>query len=225
MANRRVRMMIIIAKLNESGKMKMFRILSSVLLAVFAIQAAAQEAPDVLARRVMTEVLEIVKNDKSIQAGDQKRIFDLVDAKVLPYFDFRHMTALAMGREWRTASAEQKDALSVEFKTLLVRSYSNALSQYKNQSIDFKPLRAQTTDTDVIVRTEVRQAGAKPVAIDYQMEKQANDWKVYDVMVAGVSLVTNYRETFSQEIKTGGIDGLIKSLHSKNVQNSEGGKK
>lgn len=204
--------------------MKMFKFLLGLLMAFAAAQVMAQEAPDVLARRVMTEVLEIVKTDKSIQAGDQKRIFELVDAKVLPHFDFRHMTALAMGREWRNASNEQKDALTVEFKTLLVRSYSNALSQYKNQSIDFKPLRAQATDTDVVVRTEVRQPGAKPVAIDYQMEKQAAGWKVYDVMVAGVSLVTNYRETFAQEIKAGGVDGLLKSLRSKNAQN-EGGKK
>lgn len=204
--------------------MKMFKLLLGLLMALATAQVLAQEAPDVLARRVMTEVLDIVKTDKSIQAGDQKRIFELVDAKVLPHFDFRHMTALAMGREWRNASNEQKDALTVEFKTLLVRSYSNALSQYKNQSIDFKPLRAQATDTDVVVRTEVRQPGAKPVAIDYQMEKQAAGWKVYDVMVAGVSLVTNYRETFAQEIKAGGVDGLLKSLRSKNAQN-EGGKK
>ena len=202
----------------------MFKRLLGVFLEVFVLQAAAQEAPDALAKRVMTEVLDVVKADKSIQSGDQKRIFELVDAKVLPYFDFRHMTALAMGREWRAASVEQKEALTAEFKTLLVRSYSNALSQYKNQTIDFKPLRAQAADTDVIVRTEVKQPGAKPVAIDYQMEKQANGWKVYDVMVAGVSLVTNYRETLSQEIKTGGIDSLIKSLRTKNSQN-EGGKK
>lgn len=202
----------------------MFKQLLGICLTVFALQAVAQEAPDALAKRVMTEVLDVVKADKSIQSGDQKRIFELVDAKVLPYFDFRHMTALAMGREWRAASAEQKDALTAEFKILLVRSYSNALSQYKNQAIVFKPLRAQAADTDVIVRTEVKQPGSKPVEIDYQMEKLATGWKVYDVMVAGVSLVTNYRESFSQEIKASGIDGLIKSLRSKNNQN-EGGKK
>lgn len=196
----------------------MFKSLLCVLLSVFAIQAMAQEAPDVLARKVMTEVLDIVKNDKAIQAGDQKKIIDLVETKVVKYFDFTHMTALAMGREWRNASAEQKAALSAEFQTLLVRSYSNALAQYKNQTVDFKPLRMQPADTDVIVRTEIKQPGAKPVAIDYDMEKTADGWKVYDVMVAGVSLVTNYRETFSQEIKAGGVDGLIKSLREKNKQ-------
>ncbi|MBS1210522.1 MAG: mlaC [Proteobacteria bacterium] len=134
------------------------------------------------------------------------------------------MTALAVGREWRNASAEQKKALAIEFQTLLVRSYSNALTQYKNQTVDFKPLRMQPADTDVIVRTEIKQAGAKPVSIDYDMEKKADGWKVYDVMVAGVSLVTNYRETFAQEVKAGGLDGLIKSLQDKNKQ-LESGKK
>ncbi|GAB2885966.1 ABC transporter substrate-binding protein [Uliginosibacterium flavum] len=196
----------------------MFKPLLCVLLSVFAIQAMAQEAPDVLARTVMSEVLEIVKTDKAIQAGDQKKIFELVETKVVKHFDFTHMTALAMGREWRNASAEQKTALTAEFQTLLVRSYSNALAQYKNQTIDFKPLRMKPEETDVIVRTEIKQPGAKPVAIDYDMEKKTEGWKVYDVMVAGVSLVTNYRETFAQEIKAGGVDGLIKSLREKNKQ-------
>lgn len=195
----------------------MLKSLLCVLLSVFAAQVMAQqEAPDVLVRNVMTEVLDIVKNDKAIQAGDQKRIIDLVETKVVKYFDFSHMTALAVGREWRNASAEQKTALTQEFKTLLERSYSNALAQYKNQTVDYKPLRMSASDTDVVVRTEIKQAGAKPVTIDYDMVKTADGWKVYDVMVAGVSLVTNYRETFSQEVKTGGIDGLIKSLHQKN---------
>jgi len=197
--------------------MKFLKLMLASIVSLTATLAIAQEAPDALAKRVMTEVLDIVKSDKGIQSGDQKRISELVDAKVLPYFDFKHMTALAMGREWRNASPAQRDAVSAEFKTLLVRSYSNALAQYKNQSIDFKPLRMQPSDTDVIVRTEVKQPGAKPINIDYQMDKQANGWKVYDVMVAGVSLVTNYRETFAQEIKTGGIDALVKSLQEKNA--------
>jgi phospholipid transport system substrate-binding protein len=197
--------------------MKFLKLMLASIVSLTATLAIAQEAPDALAKRVMTEVLDIVKADKGIQSGDQKRISELVDAKVLPYFDFKHMTALAMGREWRNASPAQRDAVSAEFKTLLVRSYSNALAQYKNQSIDFKPLRMQPSDTDVIVRTEVKQPGAKPINIDYQMDKQANGWKVYDVMVAGVSLVTNYRETFAQEIKTGGIDALVKSLQEKNA--------
>ncbi|KAF7599072.1 MAG: hypothetical protein CGU28_07930 [Candidatus Dactylopiibacterium carminicum] len=196
----------------------MLKKIVAALLAFVAFAASAQEAPDVLARRLMTEVIEIVKNDKAIQAGDQQRILDLVETKVLEHFDFARMTALAMGREWRSASADQRKALTNEFRTLLVRSYSNALSQYKNQTIDFKPLRMKPTDTDVIVRTEIRQPGAKPVSIDYEMIKSGDAWKVYDVMVAGVSLVTNYRETFAQEIRNGGIDGLIRSLSERNKQ-------
>lgn len=202
--------------------MKFLRSLLFLVATLLSAHAMAQETPDVLAKRVMSEVLDIVKSDKAIQSGDQKKITELVNAKVLPYFDFKHMTALAMGREWRNATPEQRDAVTEEFKTLLVRSYSNALSQYKNQTIDFKPLRMAPTDTDVVVRTEVKQAGAKPVGIDYQMNKQPSGWKVYDVMVAGVSLVTNYRDTFSQEIKAGGIEGLVKTLHEKNA---EAGKK
>jgi phospholipid transport system substrate-binding protein len=137
---------------------------------------------------------------------------------VLPYFDFAHMTRLAVGKDWKQASADQKAQLTQEFKTLLVRTYSNALTQYRNQQIDFKPLKAKPEDTDVVVRTEVRQAGAKPVQIDYSLDKQGDNWKVYDVMVAGVSLVTNYRDSFGQEVRAGGIDGLIKSLKDKNKQ-------
>lgn len=218
MAGRRVKMTIIISKHLQEFPMKFLRPLLFILAMLFSLHAMAQETPDALAKRVMNEVIEIVKSDKAIQAGDQKRITELVNAKVLPYFDFKHMTALAMGREWRNASPEQREAVTEEFKTLLVRSYSNALSQYKNQTIDFKPLRMAPADTDVVVRTEIRQAGAKPVSIDYQMDKQAGGWKVYDVMVAGVSLVTNYRDTFSQEIKAGGVDGLVRTLREKNAE-------
>jgi phospholipid transport system substrate-binding protein len=204
----------------------MIKSLMCALLTVVAVQAIAAEpeAPDAMVKTVMTDVLNIVKNDKAIQNGDQKRAIDLVETKVVKHFDFAHMTALAMGREWRNASADQRVALANEFKTLLERSYSNALSQYKDQTIDYKPFRMQPTDTDVVVRTEVKQAGAKPIGIDYQMSKTADGWKVYDVMVAGVSLVTNYRDTFTQEIKAGGIDGLIKSLHAKNAA-ADAGKK
>lgn len=189
------------------------------LLAVFAMQAMAadQVAPDTMIKQVMTDVLNVVKSDKAIQNGDQKRAIELVESKVADHFDFAHMTALAMGRDWRSATPQQRRDLSVEFKTLLERTYSNALAQYKDQTVDFKPLRLQPSDTDVVVRTEIRQPGAKAISVDYQMEKTKNGWKVYDVMVAGVSLVTNYRDTFSQEVKAGGIDGLLKSLREKNA--------
>lgn len=135
---------------------------------------------------------------------------------MLPHFDFSRMTALAMGRNWPKANPEQQKSLTNEFRTLLVRTYSTALSTYKNQVIEFKPLRAAAGDTEVTVKTQVKQPGTEPISIDYGMEKTPNGWKVYDVVVGGVSLVTNYRETFNAEIRDGGIDGLIKSLASKN---------
>jgi phospholipid transport system substrate-binding protein len=195
------------------------------LLAVLALSVGVQFnaladtiAPDALVKSVTDDVIAIVRQDKAIQSGDTRKAVELVETKVLPYFDFAHMTRLAVGKDWKQANADQKAVLTHEFKTLLVRTYSNALTQYRNQQIDFKPLKAKPEDTDVLVRTEVRQPGAKPVQIDYNLEKQGDNWKVYDVMVAGVSLVTNYRDSFGQEVRNGGIDGLIKSLKDKNKQ-------
>ena len=196
----------------------MLRKVIGICLFALSVTAFAQETPDALVRNVTTEVIDIVKQDKAIQSGDQKRILDLVETKVLKHFDFTHMTALAMGREWRNASADQKTALTNEFRTLLVRTYSNALAQYKNQTIDFKPLKMQPSDTNVIVKSEVKQPGAKAIGIDYELEKGADGWKVFDVVVAGVSLVTNYRDTFTQEVRANGVDGLIKVLRDKNKQ-------
>ena len=184
----------------------------------FNALAADATTPDALVKGVTDDVIAIVRQDKAIQSGDTRRAVELVETKVLPYFDFAHMTRLAVGKDWKSASADQKSALTDEFKTLLVRTYSNALTQYRNQQIDFKPLKAKPEDTDVVVRTEVRQPGAKPVQIDYALDKQGDAWKVYDVMVAGVSLVTNYRDEFGQQIRSGGVDGLIKSLKDKNRQ-------
>ena len=195
----------------------MKRIIATLALLVAPLLAlASDQAPDVLVKEVTNDVLTIVRQDKAIQSGDTRKAVDLVEAKVLPHFNFKRMTALALGRDWRTATPTQQDQLTDAFKTLLVRTYSNALTQYRNQSIDFKPLRSQPEDTDVQVRSEVKQAGEKPVQIDYSLEKTPDGWKVYDVVVAGVSLVTNYRGSFAQEVKTGGIDGLIKSLQAKN---------
>jgi phospholipid transport system substrate-binding protein len=183
----------------------------------FATVVSAQDlAPDALVKKISNEVIEIVKQDKDIQAGNSKKINELVDAKVLPYFNFSHMTALAVGRNWSKANAEQQKTLTNEFRTLLVRTYSSALTTYRNQVIEFKPLRAAAGDTDVIVRTQVKQPGTESVSIDYSMEKTPEGWKAYDVVVGGVSLVTNYRETFNAEIRDGGVDGLIKSLATKN---------
>ena len=184
--------------------------------ALFATLVLAQEAPDVLVKRVTEEVLDIVRQDKNIQNGDSRKAIELVDAKVIPHFNFAHMTALALGKEWRKASPQQQQQLTAEFKTLLVRTYSNALTSYKNQRVIFKPFRMNPGDSDVQVRTEVDQPGNKPVQLDYSLEKLDAGWKVYDVNVAGISLVTNYREQFGQEIRNGGIDGLIKTVAAKN---------
>ena len=181
-----------------------------------SVVMAEDATPDVLVKNVTNEVLDIVRKDKDIQSGNTKKAIDLVEAKVLPNFDFGRMTTLAVGRDWKSANATQQKTLTDEFHTLLVRTYSNALTAYKSQTIDFKPLKMAAGDTDVTVRTEVKQAGAKPISIDYSLEKTDNTWKVYDVVVGGVSLVTSYRDQFKQEINTGGIEGLIKSLQAKN---------
>ncbi len=181
-----------------------------------AAPVRAQEAPDALVKRVAQDVLAIVKADPLIQAGNQARIREVIETKLLPNFDFTRMTALAMGKNWRTATPEQQKRLTDEFRGLLVRTYSGALNQYRNETIDYKPLRMNAGDTDVIVRTAVVRASGAPVQIDYSMEKKADGWKCYDVIVGGVSLVTNYRDEFNEQIKNGGVDGLIKTLADRN---------
>ena len=176
----------------------------------------AQEAPDALVQQVTEDVLEIVRKDKDIQGGSTQKVIDLVDKKVLPHFNFPHMTALAMGKDWKKATPPQQQALTHEFKTLLVRTYANALTGYKNQKIVYKPFKMNAGETDVLVRTEVLQPGSKPVQLDYSLEKLDGGWKVYDVVVAGISLVTNYRDQFGQEVRNGGVDGLIASISAKN---------
>jgi len=194
-------------------------------LFLFLPPATAQQlAPDALVRQVTEDVLTVVRQDKDIQSGNTRKAIDLVETKVLPYFNFQRMTALAVGRDWSKATPEQKQRLSEEFKTLLVRTYSNALTAYKNQTVVYKPLRMQPDDSNVVVRTEVVQPGSKPVQLDYTLEKQGESWKVYDVIVAGVSLVTNYRDTFGQEVRNKGIDGLLTMLVERNQQLAAGKK-
>ena len=185
---------------------------------------AQEESPDAMVKGVTEDVLTIVRQDKDIQSGNTRKAIELVEVKVLPHFNFQRMTALAMGRDWNKASAEQKKQLAQEFKTLLVRTYSNALTGYKDQTIRYKPTKMQSGDTEVTVKTEIVQPGNKPIQLDYALEKQADGWKVFDVVVAGISLVTNYRETFTQEVRANGIDGLVQMLSSKNKQ-LEAGKK
>jgi len=192
------------------------RIALLALVASFALSAYAQEAPDAMVKRVSQDVLQTIKSDPKIQSGDQARIREVMEAKLAPNFDFERMTALAMGRNWRDATPEQQKRLTVEFKTLLVRTYSGALTQYRDQTIDYKPLRADPNASEVLVRTEVIRQGQPPVQIDYGMEKKDGAWKAYDVVVGGVSLVTNYRDEFTEQVRAGGIDGLMKTLATKN---------
>ena len=181
-----------------------------------ATPALAQEAPDALVKRASEEIVQIIKSDPLVQAGNEARIREVIESRLLPNFDFPRMTSLAMGRNWRTASPEQQKRLTDEFRTLLVRTYSGALNQYKNETIDTKPLRVNAGDTEVTVRTVVLRPTGSPVQIDYSMEQTPSGWKAYDVIVGGVSLVTNYRDEFAAQIKSGGIDGLVKTLADKN---------
>jgi phospholipid transport system substrate-binding protein len=195
----------------------MNKLIAALCFSLFAVTAGAQDvAPDALVKSISDDVIGIVKTDKDIKTGNRAKINELVEAKVLPHFNFTRMTALAVGRGWPKANAAQQQALVTEFRTLLVHTYSGALSTYRNEVIEFKPLRAAAGDTEVTVKTQVKRPGAESVGIDYSMEKTPAGWKVYDVAVGGVSLVTNYRETFNAEIRDGGMDGLIKSLTAKN---------
>ena len=186
------------------------------LLLAGAAHAQQFEAPDVLVRNVTTEVVELIAKDREIRSGDRAKLVQVIESKVLPHFNFQSMTALAMGQSWSKATPEQKKQLAEEFKTLLVRTYASALAAYSEQRFDYRPLRARPTDTDVTVQVRVIQPGAQPVPIDYSMEKTAAGWKVYDVMVGGVSLVANYRTEFNSTVRSSGVDGLLKNLRAKN---------
>ena len=184
---------------------------------IFVMTAVcAQEAPDVMVKEVTDDVLDIIHKDKDIQNGNIHKVIELIDRKVLPNFNFQHMTALAVGKDWKKASAPQQAQLVAEFRALLVRTYANALTSYKNQKVVYKPLKMNPGDTDVLVRTEIAQSGSKAIQLDYNLEKLDAGWKVYDVTVAGISLVSNYREQFAQEVRNGGIDGLVASISAKN---------
>jgi phospholipid transport system substrate-binding protein len=183
-----------------------------------AISARAEEVPpDVLVRTTTEEVLSVVRNDKDIRAGNVARIVQLIEEKVAPHFDFERMTRLAVGRPWRDASPAQREALLKEFRALLVRSYSAAFTAYTGIAVEYRPYKMNPGDTETIVQTLIKlPGGAPPMGVDYDMRNAAGGWKVYDVRVAGASLIINYRNLFAQEIQNGGIDGLIKSLVDKN---------
>jgi phospholipid transport system substrate-binding protein len=183
---------------------------------VAGAQSNADLAPDVLARNITDEVLQVLRADKDIQSGNMKKAIALVETKVLPHFDFTRMTQLAMGRNWRDTTPEQKKALTQEFRDLLVRTYTVALTQYRNQTVDYKPLKLNPGETEVVVRSQINNPGAAPISVDYAMSKAPNGWKVFDIAVENVSLVQNYRTTFNTEVQKSGVDGLIKVLADRN---------
>ena len=199
----------------------MIKLISSFLvvlaLAVPVATRAQDVAPDALAKKVTDEVIAVLRADKDIQAGNTKKVLDLVEAKVLPHFNFEHMTRLAVGAPWRQATAAQKQTLITEFRTLLVHTYTSAFTQYRDQLIEYRPFKMAPADTEVVVRSLIKQkTGADPIDINYSMEKTEGGWKVYDVVIAGVSLVQNYRSSFASEIQKSGVDGLIATLSAKN---------
>ena len=200
--------------------MKLFKQLFAVATVALAFNAhaagPANEAPDALVKRISQDVIETAKADKAIQAGDTKKVMQLVETKILPYVDSDRMTSLAAGRFWREATPEQQKKLSEQFRTLLIYTYSGALSQIKNETVDFQPLRADPADTEVEVRSKVNMTRGEPITLNYRVAKGAAGWKIYDINVMGAWLVETYKGTFASEISKGGIDGLIKTLTAKN---------
>lgn len=179
-------------------------------------ESSPGDGPDALVRTVTDQTLAAIRSDKDLRSGDRKKIYDLVQTRIAPYFDFPRMTQLAMGKNWRSATPEQQQVLSDQFKTLLIYTYASAFSKYRDQSVAINPVRMAPADTDVTVKTAISQPGAQPLGVDYAMEKTADGWKVYDVTIEGVRLVQNYRNTFASEVQNGGIDGLIATLQNKN---------
>ena len=187
------------------------------LLCAVSVAQAEIVAPDVLIRTTVQEVVAVIKTDKDIQAGDQPKTLALVDEKVLPHFDFERMTQLAVGKYWRTATPEQKQALTREFRNMLVRTYTKVFSVYRDQLIEVKPLKMAGDATEVTIQTTISKPGPPVIPVNYEMKKNADGWKVFDIYIEGVSMVMNYRGTFGAQIQESGIDGLIKTLIDKNA--------
>ena len=184
------------------------------------VASASDMAPDALVKATATDVLDIIKKDKDIQSGDMRKISALAEEKILPHFDFERMSRMVLGKHWSRATKEQQQQFIAEFRSLLIRTYASALTKYRNQTIEYKPFRAQPSDTEVTVKTQIVQPGGQPLPIDYSLVKKEDGWKVYDVAIEGVSLVTNYRGQFSTEVRQSGMDGLIQRLAEKNKQGS-----
>jgi len=196
----------------------LFALTASMLLVSAARAQAPASTPDAMVRDLSNEVLNAIKADKALKSGDANRVQKLVDDKVLPYTDFQKMTQLSVGPGWRNATPEQRAALTREFRMLLVRTYSGALSQISDHKVELRPFRAQPTDTDVIVRTQVVASRGDPIQLDYRLEKTDGGWKIYDINILGVWLIENYKSQFSSQVNSSGIDGLIKTLSERNSQ-------
>ncbi len=202
--------------MSSIGTSRVFAALSFALAA--SVASGEDLAPDVLVQRISEDVIAAIRQDKDLRAGDPAKIAALVEVKILPHFDFQRITRLAMGSGWRQATPEQQDELRRQFQTLLVRTYSGALASYSGQIIEFSPLRSKPGDTEVTVRSRVKQPGAEAIVIEYDMEKSAAGWKVFDVRISGISLIATYRTAFAEEVRNHGVDGLIALLASKNRQ-------
>lgn len=198
------------------------RMLLALILSAAAMSARADvEAPDQLIRETAADVIATVKADRELRDGNQQKLLALVEAKILPHFDFEKMTRLAVGRPWRQATAEQRQALVTEFRTLLVRTYTAAFSHYENQTVEVQaPLRSAESDDEVTVKTSIIKPGSPPVSVNYEMEKRPDGWKVFDLTIEGASLIESYRGTFAERVQQSGIDGLIKFLTEKNQANA-----
>lgn len=193
-----------------------FKVLSGLFFLVSVAQAEVV-APDALIKATSDEVIAIIKQDQDIKAGNQQKIVSLVDAKLLPHFNFKRMTQLAVGKAWRTATPEQREALITEFHNLLVRTYAKAFSSYRNQTIEVQPVKLAAADTEVTVKTNIVKPGGAAMAVSYEMEKTADGWKVFDLSIEGAGLVPTYRSSFATEIEKGGVEGLLKTLRDKNA--------
>ena len=196
-------------------------ILTFIFTIVFSANSFANIGPDEIVKKTADDVLFIIKQDLDIQAGDKNKIYKLAEEKILPNFDFERIARLVLGKAWRKSTKEQRRLFKYEFKNLLLRTYAVALSKYKDQEIKYKPMRMKASDEIVTVKTEIIQRGAQPISVDYALAKQTNGWLVIDIIIEGVSLVTNYRSQFASEIRKNGMDSLIKALAKKNESNEK----
>ncbi|MEY2865670.1 MAG: hypothetical protein RLZZ83_913 [Pseudomonadota bacterium] len=195
----------------------MKKFLLIILALVMSITVSAAEAPDLFVKKIADEVFEILKTDKDLKAGNKEKAYKITEEKILPYFDFDRISKLVLGKAWPAASKEEQEAFKKEFRLMIIKTYGSALLKFKDQTLNYKPTRFQPSDEEVLVRTEILQSGAPPLPIDYMLEKDGSSWRVFDIIIEGVSLVTNYRGQFGNEIKQNGIASLITKLAEKNA--------